>query len=727
MGVAAVPGSGKTWTLSRLAAGLIASGQIEEDQELLVVTMVNSAVDNISNRIGAFLEEEGHFRLGYRVSTLHSLAHDIVRSCPSIVGLSDDFHVIDARAGEALLAEATSGWLGNHREVIDLYLEDDITSSRRNWLYRTHKKIPLRIERSVANAIKHAKSRGLTPDDLERRVRERDVRLPLAEMVASVFREYQQGLGYRGAVDFDDLIRLAHRALTLDEDLRGRLRARWPYILEDEAQDSSQQQEDILDLIAGEDGNWVRVGDPNQAIYESFTTARPELLRAFIERADHARELPDSGRCQPSIMWLANRLIDWSREEHPVAAVRTALAPPYIVETPEGDPQPNPPDAPDRVAFADGGWTEDEEIQKVLDVLESWLSEHPEETTAILAPSNPHAGKVVAALRARSMPYCDELLRLSFETRSTAGALADVLRYFLRPESAEALAEVYAAWRHEELEGPEDERDRFVRLQSRIARISRVEDYLWPRPGTDALEAKDAALSEDVRSELRAFREVVRRWLALAPLPIDQVIVALAGELFEEPGRIALAHRLAAMLRRASSYHPEWRHPQLIDELRVIERDERFKGLGGDFASFDPKDHAGEVVVATMHGAKGLEWDRVHLIGVNDYNFPAATEDDRLVPQQRFFRGRMNIEAETRRQLDALVYGAEYVEGDATKAALEEYARERLRLLYVGITRACKELIITTNIGRFEDNGPAVAFTALRTIYEEHVHGVVAQ
>ncbi len=46
MGVSAVPGSGKTYTLSLLAAQIITSGQINEDQEVLIVTLVNSAVDN---------------------------------------------------------------------------------------------------------------------------------------------------------------------------------------------------------------------------------------------------------------------------------------------------------------------------------------------------------------------------------------------------------------------------------------------------------------------------------------------------------------------------------------------------------------------------------------------------------------------------------------------------------------------------------------------------------
>ena len=127
-------------------------------------------------------------------------------------------------------------------------------------------------------------------------------------------------------MDFDDLIRLAIQALEADADYLQRLRQQWPYILEDEAQDSSRLQEEILAQLAGPGGNWVRVGDPNQAIYESFTTASPKYLREFLAREEVvARFLPNSGRSTVSIIELANHLVDWTMQEHPVEAAREAL------------------------------------------------------------------------------------------------------------------------------------------------------------------------------------------------------------------------------------------------------------------------------------------------------------------------------------------------------------------------------------------------------------------
>ena len=86
MGVSAVPGSGKTWTLSYLAAGLISAGRINPNQEILIVTLVNAAVENFATRISAQLRARNLLAgYGYGVRTLHGLAIDIVRERPDLV------------------------------------------------------------------------------------------------------------------------------------------------------------------------------------------------------------------------------------------------------------------------------------------------------------------------------------------------------------------------------------------------------------------------------------------------------------------------------------------------------------------------------------------------------------------------------------------------------------------------------------------------------------------
>jgi len=59
LGIAAVPGAGKTHILSALAAQIIHSGALQDDQEVLIVTLVNSAVDNFEARIKRVVETHG--------------------------------------------------------------------------------------------------------------------------------------------------------------------------------------------------------------------------------------------------------------------------------------------------------------------------------------------------------------------------------------------------------------------------------------------------------------------------------------------------------------------------------------------------------------------------------------------------------------------------------------------------------------------------------------------
>ena len=120
MGVSAVPGSGKTYILSLLAAQIIDRGELDDDQEVLIVTLVNSAVDNFSSRISSFVQDFGLLpHLGYQVRTLHGLAHDIVRERPSLVGLTDNFQIVDERAADQIRQDAALAWLRSREEPGD--------------------------------------------------------------------------------------------------------------------------------------------------------------------------------------------------------------------------------------------------------------------------------------------------------------------------------------------------------------------------------------------------------------------------------------------------------------------------------------------------------------------------------------------------------------------------------------------------------------------------------
>lgn len=725
MGVSAVPGSGKTFTLSMLAAQIICDGLVQDEQEVLVVTLVNSAVENFNSRIGKFIQEKGLLpNIGYRVRTLHGLAHDIVRERPDLAGLSDRFQIIDEKESDEILKNAVTHWVHTHPEFFLEYTREDIDLTNNRKVLQAWYDWSVDIAGSF---IHQAKDLQLSPLEVQELVNPISKAPLLYQMGSEIYVTYQRALSYRNGIDFDDLIRLALRVLQSDPGYLARLKRRWPYILEDEAQDSNLLQEAILRLLVGEKGNWVRVGDPNQAIYETFTTASPEFLKRFIREPGVIHyDLPNSGRSTLSIMRLANHLIQWSNQiDLPNPELKGALSRPLIDPTPRGDPQPNPPDSLSQIFLQEKGFTPDDEIQAVVRSLINWLPENKGSTVAVLVPRNERGAKVVEALKNAGIEAI-ELMRSSLSTRQTSDLLASILQSLADPGSTSKAAQIYRAMRisHEK---DETKRDLYLKVVPLIQKCPYLETYLGPRPGQDWLnELQENHTDEEIISELEWFRHYLTRWQAAVLLPVDQLILTVAQDLFAKPHELALAHKLALMMERTAQLHPDWSLHNFIEELEAIASNRRkLSGFTSEDLGFDPESYRGKVVVATIHKAKGLEWDRVYILSANNYDFPMALPGDSIIAEKWFVRNQANLQAIALAQLKALakqdLIGL-YDEQTPVEEARRDYAAERIRLFFVGVTRAKKELIITWNSGQRGDARPAQTLLALQAYWKGNVH-----
>ena len=596
-------------------------------------------------------------------------------------------------------------------DFLDLYTSQDQDLTGNYRLQRDWQKL---IAQSAGSFIRLAKDLQATPEDLMALVDELDVDHPMLRMGVDIYTAYQQGLRYRSAVDFDDLIRLALRCLRNDPAYLENLHFRWPYVLEDEAQDSSRLQEQILDLISGQNGNWVRVGDPNQAIFETFTTASPQFLLDFLHAPDvQSCKLPYSGRSTQSIIDLANQLVQWTCEEHPNLSLRRALNPIDIRPTPLNDPQPNPPDQPAAIHLSvNKKTTPEKEVAMVVNSLKKWLPENQDSTVAVLVPRNDRGAKVVEALKDSGIEVV-ELLRSSVSARHAAAILSAILEHLSTPSSSTKLAQMYRLIAR--IDADEQQEKDFIKKTANLIRTcAKPEEYLWPVPGRDWLaQLQENGTSDEQMEELAWLRELTARWQKASLLPIDQLVLTIAQDIFAHPVDLALAHKLAAFLEQIADNRPGSHFPEYIIELEAIVRNNRkFLGFSEEDTGFDPEKHRGKVVVATIHKAKGLEWDRVYLLSVNNFDFPSNEPYDSFIGERWFIEGKLNMEAETLYRLKALTTkdqpGIFMEPGVATMESRLEYAEERLRLLYVGITRAKKELVITTNNGRNGKAQPAI-------------------
>ena len=166
---------------------------------------------------------------------------------------------------------------------------------------------------AAQSLISRAKSGGLSPQQALQAaitVREREA--------AALYAKYQARLTTFNAVDFDDLIRLPVELLENDAECALAWRERIGYLLVDECQDTNDAQYRMLKALAGDKGNFTCVGDDDQSIY-AWRGANPENLSQLARDypALQVIKLEQNYRCSNRVLRSANALIANNPHEHP--------------------------------------------------------------------------------------------------------------------------------------------------------------------------------------------------------------------------------------------------------------------------------------------------------------------------------------------------------------------------------------------------------------------------
>ncbi len=357
----------------------------------------------------------------------------------------------------------------------------------------------------------------------------------------------------------------------------------------------------------------------------------------------------------------------------------------------------------------------EDELRRIVANIQKWLPLHQDKTAAVLVPRNDHGARIVGILKENNLPYI-EMLRSTSATRKTASVLTAILRYLSDPVSITKFTAAFKQRFEFNLEG-NDQRSIIAACAAYLKNVRLIENLLYPQPGS-VNDPPGEPLAPECTGLVTAFVESVRSWAEATLLPIDQLVITIAQGVFTNAIDLALAHKLALLLEAAAASNPKWNLPDFVIELEKIASNERkFLGFSDLDQGFNPDDYKGKVVVSTIHKAKGLEWDRVYLCSVNNFDFPSCQPGDTFLSEKWFVRGKLNLEAEMLLQLKSIFsedFAATMIEeGFATQQSRLDYAAERLRLLYVGITRARRELIITWNTGRRRECKMAVPVRAL--------------
>ena len=570
--IVAGAGSGKTRVLTRRIAHLIGERGVSPFA-ILAITFTNKAADEMKHRVADLVGPVAH-RMW--VSTFHSACVRILRRDGERIGFPSRFSIYDQ--GDAVRLT---------RYVIrDLNLDA--------------KRFP---DRSVHAAISTAKNEGLSAEQYVEKAFG-----PFEKRIGDVFTEYQARLLKAGAMDFDDLLGNTVRLLRAHPDVLDHYRTRFEHVLVDEYQDTNVVQNQLVLMLTEQHGNVCVVGDGDQSIYrfrgadlrniETFesTFVEQAVLRGRPELEPTIVVLDQNYRSTQTILDAANAVI-----------VRNEDRKPKELWTSAGQGEPIT-----RFRADD----EQDEARWVVGRLKSMHGEgRPWADLAIFYRTN-----------AQSRAIEEQMVTLGVPYRVVGG-----LRFYDRREVRDAMAYLKLA------ANPSDEvaAKRVLNVPKRgvgDTSVAKVDDFAATEglAFLDALRrADEAGVSGRATTGIGAFLELVDDLAANVdngPATLLEAALERSGY-FDEvradrdhqaEGRLENLHELIGVAGEFDDVDDFLERVGLVADTDDIpsEAGPTEEGSGGDAAD------RGQVVLMTMHAAKGLEYPVVCIVGMEDGVFP---------------------------------------------------------------------------------------------------------
>ena len=290
--VLAGPGTGKTRTLTYRIAHLIAGGIARPDQ-ILAVTFTNKAAEEMRSRIDHLGQGIEEFFPPW-ISTFHGFCFRFLRE-----NLSTAFQLLSENEALALL-----------RETVRQQFPDFPTPSLKE----------------LARHISWAKNALILPDSSET--------LPNWDTYPnwpSCYRVFQEKLGAGQFWDFDELLIQTVTLLERNPALKAALQARLPYVFIDEFQDINSSQYRLFELLTRKNGEWMVIGDPNQAIY-GFRGASADFFSRLQQDYPTLKEitLEETFRLNQTVLAASSQVMEGAIYRRPVGLISNLKGEPFL-------------------------------------------------------------------------------------------------------------------------------------------------------------------------------------------------------------------------------------------------------------------------------------------------------------------------------------------------------------------------------------------------------------
>ena len=587
-------GSGKTRVLTHRIAYLIGERGVDA-WNILAITFTNKAAEEMRQRVDNLV---GFGAKSVWVSTFHSACVRILRRFIDRLGYENHFTIYDTDDQKTLIKEVC-------RKV-------DVDTK----VFK---------ERSLLSAISSAKNEMILPDEFEL-----NAGGDFAKMkIAKVYREYEAQMRANNALDFDDLLVKTVQLLQTQPDVLESYQERFRYIMVDEYQDTNTVQFQLVSLLAGKYKNLCVVGDDDQSIYK-FRGANIRNILDFEHEFPDAKviKLEQNYRSTGNILNAANSVIANNRGRKEKS---------LWTENGEGELI--------RLRQFDTAFDEADFIGE--DIKSAVRQGGSYNDSAVLYRTNAQSRLLEEKFIAMNIPY----------------KIVGGVNFYARREIKDLLAY---------LKTIDNGRDdvavrRIINVPKRgigLTTINRIQESATERgigfyeallaPGLIAGVGRSA-------TKLDSFAALIEYFKTLAE---EMNITDLLQEVIEKTGYIeslenedkeeakTRKENIDELISKAATYEESC---QDKDEKATLSGFLEEVALVADIDSLDEDQEY--VVLMTLHSAKGLEFPRVYLAGMEDGLFP----------------GYMSINAGDREELE-----------------------EERRLCYVGITRAEQELTLTS-------------------------------
>lgn len=682
MAVPAVPGAGKTFIVTNLVAKLLEEKR-QGKGKILILTYMNSAVNNFKIRIKKILEEKNiDEKNSYEVMTIHSLAVKIIKEKPEIVMLNEDFNIADDLQKTMILNECINNFKINGGEkAFRFFLKEQKDPI---WADRQLDAWEKGFYDLVQNTISELKYKDISPQKLEEYLIEN--RRGILKIILPIYKEYERRLKANGLLDYDDMLILAYKALSIDEDLKIKYQNKYQYVFEDECQDSNEIQGKIIGLICEEHNNLVRVGDINQSITGTFSSSDPKFFKEFIEDSDYCYRMDMSNRSSKDIINLANELTRYVTQNLQPEC-RDALEQMDIKTVPKNKGYKENP-KPDKYQISYKYYkTFDKEIEQTVKFVRNIHKRYPDKSIGILVPYNDHINLVAKELIKEDLEF-EELGPNSLRKRRIIDNIAIIIDFILNCDEKEKLIEVLdkVYIKTDNKEGKKD----FLQLL-RETNLT-VEELLYDEECTKELIIDtESDLYESFLFGLKNLKNIIEYPLTR----IDKLILFIGNSMMMEDEERAIVDYLGFyvkyLLAENNSMNLQQIYNLLSDRknrvfsyiIEVVSEINGYEALPGS------------ITVCNYHKSKGLEWDCVFLLGMTQFNFPDNIYEkfqcDKWYLKEKYKNPESNIKAE----IDFMLHGE--VTKNYAKEIKENLIKEKIRLLYVGITRAKEMLILSAS------------------------------